>query len=89
MNDLLIIVGIFHYLIIRMIIILRIYRVNVPSTERRVIRKKLNAFACLFVSGQKNKKVKRTKIEIFFFFYKSLYMVETRVASAEKVWREG
>jgi hypothetical protein len=40
-------------------------------------------------SGRGVRGVTPLKIEIFFFFYKSLYMVETRIASAEKVWEGG
>jgi hypothetical protein len=43
------------------------------------------------VAGAENvwRGVTPLKIEIFFFFSKSLYMVETRVAGAENVWRGG
>jgi hypothetical protein len=39
------------------------------------------------VAGQKNKKVKRIKIEILLFFSESFYLVKTRVADTENVWR--
>ena len=41
------------------------FEVNfILSTERRVIREKLNAFVCLFVSDQKNIFYKLVKISI-------------------------
>jgi hypothetical protein len=44
---------------------------------------------CLSVAGQKNKKVKRIKFEILLFFSESFYLVKTRVADTENVWRGG
>ena len=53
---------------------------------------KMRLFVCVFAKGQRNK-VKKTYLKVvyrnFFFFSKSLYLVETKIAGAENVWGGG
>ena len=64
-------------------------RYSLDCREGHMKKTKMSLRPCL-CQGQRNK-VKKTYLKLFyrkfFFFSKSLYLVETKVASAKNVWR--